>query len=156
MSPESINKLVSKFMRTNPKQPQSQSELKQRAASIPDLRPMALDRNPYMGNKLHPLDVDPRLRENPRFGAFEEEILKAKVPLNPISRPGSAELDHFRNQKRLSDPLRNSRSPDIEAYKRRSAIVRPWEIEEEANRRMEASSPFHHTHSTPPTSSHSP
>uniref|UniRef100_A0A7M5V4E0 Nuclear receptor corepressor 1 n=1 Tax=Clytia hemisphaerica TaxID=252671 RepID=A0A7M5V4E0_9CNID len=157
MSPDAINKLVSKFMRTNPKQPQSQSELKQRAASIPDLRPMATDRSPYMSNKLHPLDADPRLREHQRFGAFEEEILKTKVPLNPISRPGSAELDHFRNQKRLSDPLRNSRSPDIEmSHKRRSAIVRPWEIEEEAKRIREASSPFHHTHSTAPTSSHSP
>lgn len=162
MDPEDIKQLAYQYMPQPPKKPKTRSELTQRAASIPDLRMHAdIERHHVFGNKPPPSSR----HLDKRFTSFNEDIIKTKVPLQPISRPGSAELDHlstsmsyWNQQQRLSEAHSMSshrHSPsDIEAFKRKSAIVRPWEIEEQSSREG-ASSPFR-AHHAPVNSPHPP
>ena len=172
MSPEKVKQLANQFLSQRPKPTQSRtrSELTQRAASIPDLRTLG-ERQHLIPNDalLPPTSPSSSLSRysddvsgpGKHFSSFNEEIMKTKVPLAPISRPGSAELlDHpagsvrcWNQQQRLNEAVYNYHSPthhhrthspsDVEAFKRKSAIVRPWEIDEQSvGGRDDASSPF--------------
>jgi len=135
------------YLRNLPKQPHGRSELTQRAASIPDLRSFNPDRQGFVASGMQ--------QHASGISRFEEAIIKTKVPLAPLSRPGSAELlenSSYRYPKRPSSSndfqQHRSHSPEFENLKRRAAIVRPWEIDEQPSR--ESTSPFLGAQSTPP------
>lgn len=129
------------YLRNLPRQAQSRSEVMQRAASIPDLRtpPHGADhrgeRPPYAHAK----------REKRPYQTFDGEILLSKIPLTPLSRPGSADPDksYWAASKRPDQQPHANMAADVEAFKRKSAIVRPWEIDEQSSK--ERLSPFQRT-----------